>query len=145
MFNEKPPEEELAVAPEAAAAAALPAAATLHTSLGDITVKLHGEKVPKTVENFVTHARNGYFDGIIFHRVIKDFMIQTGPLPAGASRKIDCNCLYAHGFCMPAIAAAHLMAPLSTHRQRLHARQGGGAVCRRSQGRWHRRRVHLGR
>ena len=33
---------------------------------------------PKTVENFVTHARNGYYDGHIFHRVIKNFMVQTG-------------------------------------------------------------------
>jgi peptidylprolyl isomerase domain and WD repeat-containing protein 1 len=78
VFNEKPPEEELEAAPEAAAAAALPPAATLHTSLGDVTIRLHGEKVAKTVENFVTHAKHGYYDGVIFHRVIKDFMIQTG-------------------------------------------------------------------
>ena len=79
VFNEKPPEEEV-VDEAAAAAKALPAAAILHTSLGDITLRLHGEAVPRTVENFSTHAKNGYFDSVIFHRVIRDFMIQTGAL-----------------------------------------------------------------
>ena len=58
--------------------------ATMHTTLGDIKIKLFGDKAPKTVENFVTHAKNGYYNGIIFHRVIKDFMIQGGdPLGTG--------------------------------------------------------------
>ena len=58
--------------------------ATMHTTLGDIKIKLFGEKAPKTVENFVTHAKNGYYNGIIFHRVIKDFMIQGGdPMGTG--------------------------------------------------------------
>ena len=52
--------------------------AVMHTSLGDISIRLFKEKVPRTVENFVTHAKNGYYDGLIFHRVIKDFMIQGG-------------------------------------------------------------------
>ncbi len=52
--------------------------AVMHTSLGDITIKLLAEYAPKTVENFVTHAKNGYYNGIIFHRVINDFMIQGG-------------------------------------------------------------------
>ncbi len=52
--------------------------AVMHTSMGDISIRLFGDKVPKTVENFVTHAKNGYYDGIVFHRVIKDFMIQGG-------------------------------------------------------------------
>lgn len=52
--------------------------ATLHTSMGDVSVKLFPEKAPKTVENFVTHAKNGYYDGVTFHRVINDFMIQGG-------------------------------------------------------------------
>ncbi|MEE0945664.1 MAG: peptidylprolyl isomerase [Acutalibacteraceae bacterium] len=52
--------------------------AVMHTTMGDITIKLFGEEAPKTVENFTTHAKNGYYDGIIFHRVIKDFMIQGG-------------------------------------------------------------------
>lgn len=52
--------------------------ATINTTLGAIKVKLFPEETPKTVENFTTHAKNGYYDGIIFHRVIKDFMIQGG-------------------------------------------------------------------
>lgn len=52
--------------------------AVMHTTMGDITIKLFGSDVPKTVENFTTHAKNGYYNGIIFHRVIKDFMIQGG-------------------------------------------------------------------
>ena len=52
--------------------------AVIHTTMGEISVKLFEEKAPKAVENFVTHAKNGYYNGIIFHRVIKDFMIQGG-------------------------------------------------------------------
>jgi peptidylprolyl isomerase domain and WD repeat-containing protein 1 len=52
--------------------------ATLHTTSGDITIRLFPTVAPKAVENFVTHAKNGYFNGVIFHRVIKKFMIQTG-------------------------------------------------------------------
>lgn len=52
--------------------------AVMHTTLGDISIRLFEDKVPRTVENFVTHAKNGYYDGLIFHRVIKDFMIQGG-------------------------------------------------------------------
>ncbi len=51
---------------------------TVHTNLGDFTLELFPEVAPKTVENFVTHAKNGYYNGIIFHRVIEDFMIQGG-------------------------------------------------------------------
>ncbi|WP_040929364.1 peptidylprolyl isomerase [Nosocomiicoccus massiliensis] len=50
----------------------------IKTNKGDITVRLFADKAPKTVENFVTHAKNGYYDGQIFHRIIKDFMIQGG-------------------------------------------------------------------
>ncbi len=61
---------------------ALPAAgeqvAIMHTSMGDISLRLFPEQAPKAVENFVTHAKNGYYDGIVFHRVIKGFMIQGG-------------------------------------------------------------------
>lgn len=77
MFNEKPAEEEIIEA-DAAAAVVLPAAATLHTTLGDIVIKLQGEHCPRTVENFSTHAKKGYYDSILFHRIIKNFMIQTG-------------------------------------------------------------------
>ncbi len=52
--------------------------AVMHTNHGDISLRLFPEQAPKTVENFITHAKNGYYDGLIFHRVIKDFMIQGG-------------------------------------------------------------------
>lgn len=52
--------------------------AVMHTNHGDILLRLFPEQAPKTVENFVTHAKNGYYDGLIFHRVIRDFMIQGG-------------------------------------------------------------------
>lgn len=52
--------------------------AVIKTNLGEITLALFPEQAPKTVENFVTLAKNGYYDGVIFHRVISDFMIQTG-------------------------------------------------------------------
>ena len=62
---------------------------TVHTNQGDFTLELFPEVAPKTVENFVTHAKNGYYDGVIFHRVIEDFMIQggdpTGPGMGGES------------------------------------------------------------
>lgn len=54
------------------------AAVKLKTSQGDITIKLFPEQAPLAVENFLTHAKEGYYDGIIFHRVIEGFMIQTG-------------------------------------------------------------------
>lgn len=58
--------------------------AVIKTNMGDIKIKLFPEKAPKTVENFITHAKNGYYDGIIFHRVIEEFMIQGGdPLGTG--------------------------------------------------------------
>lgn len=52
--------------------------ATLKTSMGDIRIVLYPEQAPKAVENFVTHARDGYYDGLIFHRVLQEFMIQGG-------------------------------------------------------------------
>jgi peptidylprolyl isomerase domain and WD repeat-containing protein 1 len=58
--------------------------AVLHTNYGDIYLRLFPEKAPKTVENFVTHSRNGYYNNTIFHRVIRKFMIQGGdPLGDG--------------------------------------------------------------
>lgn len=50
----------------------------MNTTMGPIKIKLFPEVAPKTVENFITHAENGYYDGIIFHRIIKDFMVQGG-------------------------------------------------------------------
>lgn len=52
--------------------------AVMHTNHGDISLRLFPEQAPKTVENFTTHAKNGYYNGLIFHRVINDFMIQGG-------------------------------------------------------------------
>lgn len=52
--------------------------ATLHTTEGDVMISLFGSVAPKAVENFETHAKNGYFNQVVFHRVIKGFMIQTG-------------------------------------------------------------------
>ena len=58
--------------------------ATLHTTHGAIGIELFPEDAPKTVENFETLARKGFYDGVIFHRVIPDFMIQGGcPLGTG--------------------------------------------------------------
>lgn len=54
------------------------AAVTLKTSVGDIQLKLFPKQAPLAVENFLTHAKEGYYNGVIFHRVIKNFMIQTG-------------------------------------------------------------------
>lgn len=51
---------------------------TVHTNHGDFKLELFPEIAPKTVENFVVHAKNGYYNGVIFHRVIEDFMIQGG-------------------------------------------------------------------
>ena len=52
--------------------------AVLHTSMGDITLRFFEKAAPLAVENFLTHAKEGYYDGITFHRVINDFMIQSG-------------------------------------------------------------------
>jgi peptidylprolyl isomerase domain and WD repeat-containing protein 1 len=65
-------------------AAATGTSAVIHTTYGDIHLRLFPEAAPKTVENFVTHAKNGYYNDIIFHRVIRKFMLQTGdPLGDG--------------------------------------------------------------
>ncbi len=51
---------------------------TLHTNHGDITMTLFADEAPKTVENFLRYAREGFYDNTLFHRVIKGFMIQGG-------------------------------------------------------------------
>lgn len=51
---------------------------TIHTSSGDIRVELFPDKAPISVENFLKYARDGYYDGTVFHRVISHFMIQGG-------------------------------------------------------------------
>ena len=52
--------------------------ATIKTKHGDIRLKLHDDKAPNTVANFEKLAKDGFYDGLVFHRVIPDFMIQTG-------------------------------------------------------------------
>jgi cyclophilin family peptidyl-prolyl cis-trans isomerase len=59
--------------------------AKLATDIGDIELELHADKVPNTVNNFVFLAREGYYDSVTFHRVIPDFMAQTGD-PTGTGR-----------------------------------------------------------
>ncbi|SNX83891.1 related to Peptidylprolyl isomerase domain and WD repeat-containing protein 1 [Melanopsichium pennsylvanicum] len=96
VFNERPTREEQTIASATApvgksrngadsqATSVKHATATLHTTVGDIQLTLFAELVPKTCKNFVGLAKKGYYDGIIFHRIIKKFMIQTGdPLGDG--------------------------------------------------------------
>ncbi|XPV67978.1 MAG: peptidylprolyl isomerase [Halarcobacter sp.] len=59
--------------------------AVLKTSKGDIEIELRPDIAPKAVENFITHSKNGYYNGLIFHRIIKNFMIQGGD-PTGTGR-----------------------------------------------------------
>ena len=63
QFEEPQPGEEIAI---------------IKTNMGDITVRFFKDEAPKAVENFITHAKEGYYDGLTFHRVINDFMIQGG-------------------------------------------------------------------
>ncbi len=59
--------------------------ATIQTDRGDIIIDLHADKAPQTVNNFVSLARDGFYDGVKFHRVIEDFMIQSGD-PTGSGQ-----------------------------------------------------------
>lgn len=59
----------------------------LQTNHGDMLVELNAEKAPKTVENFITYVKDGFFDGTIFHRVINNFMIQGGGFEPGMKQK----------------------------------------------------------
>lgn len=51
---------------------------TMKTSLGDLAIRLFPDRAPKACENFRTHAKDGYYDGLTFHRVIRDFCVQGG-------------------------------------------------------------------
>ncbi|PIA18196.1 peptidyl-prolyl cis-trans isomerase cyp15 [Coemansia reversa NRRL 1564] len=83
VFNEKPTREEVSLA-MAPVKKQIAKSAILRTTLGDIRLALFPEHAPKAVENFVVHSRSGFYNGVIFHRVIKRFMIQTGdPLGDG--------------------------------------------------------------
>ncbi|HUH87136.1 MAG TPA: peptidylprolyl isomerase [Pusillimonas sp.] len=59
----------------------------LQTSMGDMVIQLDAEKAPKTVENFLTYVKEGFYDGTIFHRVISNFMIQGGGFEPGMKQK----------------------------------------------------------
>ncbi|PIL22477.1 hypothetical protein GSI_15165 [Ganoderma sinense ZZ0214-1] len=88
IFNERPTREEQTIAAAAPAIRGGPSpvanSATIHTTQGDMHLRLFPQQAPKAVENFVGHARSGYYEGVIFHRVIPKFMIQTGdPLGDG--------------------------------------------------------------
>ncbi|MBN2137223.1 MAG: peptidyl-prolyl cis-trans isomerase [Sedimentisphaerales bacterium] len=59
----------------------------LETSMGDIVIELNEAAAPVTTKNFLAYVENGFYDGTIFHRVIRDFMIQGGGFTAQMSRK----------------------------------------------------------
>lgn len=59
----------------------------ISTSLGDVTVELDAEKAPKTVANFLSYVDDGFYDDTIFHRVIKNFMVQGGGMTADGRQK----------------------------------------------------------
>lgn len=83
IFNEQPSKEDILAVTESSTVQKVFENAVIHTTLGDIHMKLFGKECPKTVENFCVHSKNGYYNGHIFHRVIKGFMIQTGD-PTGS-------------------------------------------------------------
>lgn len=77
--------------------------AVIGTSMGEITAELYANKAPETVENLLRYAREGFYDGLIFHRVIDDFVIQGGGVwPNGTER------------------GAHAPIPLETHPDLTH-------------------------
>ena len=91
VFNEKPREEDSDAAAAqlmsqggggcnggVGASARHARSAVIHTTLGDIFVRLFPNECPKTVENFTVHSREGYYNGVLFHRIVKGFIIQTG-------------------------------------------------------------------
>lgn len=83
IYNEKPINTNSRKT-VAAKAAETGSAAVIHTSYGDIHIRLFPDVAPKAVENFVTHSKKGYYNNTIFHRVIRKFMIQCGdPLGDG--------------------------------------------------------------
>ncbi|MFT6407700.1 MAG: peptidyl-prolyl cis-trans isomerase B (cyclophilin B) [Arenicella sp.] len=60
---------------------------TLKTNFGDIEIELNADKAPKTVENFLQYVKDGHYDGVIFHRVINNFMVQGGGFDADMKEK----------------------------------------------------------
>src|SRR3546814_341914 len=59
----------------------------LNTNMGDIVIELNAEKAPKTVENFLSYVKEGFYDNTIFHRVIDNFMVQGGGFEPGMKQK----------------------------------------------------------
>ncbi|XP_054711741.1 peptidylprolyl isomerase domain and WD repeat-containing protein 1-like [Uloborus diversus] len=78
VFNEKPSKEDIIAATESLSQQLVYHNCVIHTTMGDIHCKLFPKECPKTVENFCVHSKNNYYNGHIFHRVIKGFMVQTG-------------------------------------------------------------------
>ena len=82
IYNEKPTKDDQAIASMKMGDDI--STAIIHTSFGDIYVKLFPQYAPKAVKNFIEHSKSGYYENCLFHRVIKSFMIQTGdPLGDG--------------------------------------------------------------
>lgn len=82
IYNEKPTKDDQAIASMQMGDDI--STAIIHTSFGDIYVKLFPQYAPKAVKNFIEHSKSGYYENCLFHRVIKSFMIQTGdPLGDG--------------------------------------------------------------
>lgn len=59
----------------------------LHTNFGDISIELDSEKAPKTAANFENYVKSGFYNGVIFHRVISNFMVQGGGFEPGMTQK----------------------------------------------------------
>lgn len=59
----------------------------MKTSMGDFTIKLNAEKAPKSAENFKNYVENGFYDGLVFHRVINGFMVQGGGFEPGMKQR----------------------------------------------------------
>jgi peptidylprolyl isomerase domain and WD repeat-containing protein 1 len=78
VYNERPTNEDDRAAAMPQTANRLGRSAIVHTTMGDIHLRLFPEECPKTVENFTEHSKSGYYNSTLFHRVIKGFMIQTG-------------------------------------------------------------------
>ncbi|KAI8929142.1 hypothetical protein BC831DRAFT_444863 [Entophlyctis helioformis] len=84
IYNEKPSREEQTVAAATTPHQTLNTQGIIHTTFGDIHIRLFPDYAPKAVENFVELSKRGYYSNVLFHRVIKGFMLQTGdPLGDG--------------------------------------------------------------
>lgn len=95
VFNEQPTKEEILAVTDNSHVQKIFENAIIHTTFGDIFMKLFAKECPKAVENFCVHGKNGYYNGHVFHRVIKGFMIQTGDPTANGSGG---NSIYGHEF-----------------------------------------------